>query len=204
MAEPTLYISGFTKYLGAPPQRAGVVARRLAAQVGTQYDPRTDFWKPMRPALVNDRRTTRDGQAVWAAAQNATASKKAHYAAVARGWEQVIPRWDGGTCVPVPTLVVEIGGLSVKISASFAERHPDGELEVVYTHLNSAPLPDPLPDAVIRVLQRRHPQATITYVDAHRPDRIRSSHGRDLTPYDAYLDQAGMYLAHVLTQHAAA
>jgi hypothetical protein len=204
VAEPSLYISGFTKYLGAPPQRAGVVARQLKTQVGAKYDPRTDFWKQMRPALVNDRRTSRDGQAVWAAAANATPSKTAHYTTIAQRWEQVIPRWDGGTFSPVPTLTVKIGGLSVKIPASFAEGHPDGGLEVVYTHLNSAALPDPLPDAIMRILQRRHPAATITYVDVHRPNHIRTSDGRDLTSYDAYLDQAGMYLAFVLTKQAAA
>lgn len=204
VAEISLYLSSLAKYLAASPAQAGVVANRLAVQAGTEYDPRTDFWKAMRPALVNDRRTSRDGQAVWAAAVNATARRKGPYAAVARGWEQIIDRWDGGECVPLHTVEVEVGGLVVKIPSGFAERHPDGELEVVYTHLNTAPLPDPLPEAVMRVLQRRHPDASITYVDAHRPKQVRSSRDGDLARYDAWLDQAGMYLAHVLARQAAA
>lgn len=197
-----IYLSAVTQYLNTKPAQAGTVANRIAARAALPYRVETDFWKRARAALLADRRTTRDGQALHAAAQNTPDQKKMPlFAAAARRWEQVAPRWARCEHVPLPTASVTIGGLEVKIPAGFAERHPDGGLEVVIVRFNEDKLSDDVVDAVLRLVQRRYPTCTITFVDLPRLT-IRTTRGRNLENYDAWLDQAGMYLAYVMDQAA--
>ncbi len=185
------------KYLNARPARAGVVANQIAAQVGQPYFLPGDYWKSMREALVADRRLTRDGQALAAAAQNARdPKKKASFAAAAHNWAELAPRWDGCEHVHLPATTVTLGNLPVRIPALCAERRPDGQLEVLLVRFNLEELGSDAVQGALRILQRAYPGATVTFVDVPRK-KVTAARG-DLATYDAYLDQAGMYLAYIL------
>lgn len=193
--------TSMVKYLNASPSRAGTVANQIAAQVGKPYFLPGDYWKAMREALVADRRLTRDGQALAAAAQNTSdPKKKSSFAAAARNWADLASRWDGCTHVHLPATTVMLGNLPVRIPALCAEQLPSGELEVLLVRFN---LDELNPDAVqgaLRILQRAYPGAAVTFVDVPRKKVITA--GARLKKYDGWLDQAGMYLAYVLEGQA--
>ena len=191
--------TSMVKYLNASPSRAGTVANQIAAQVGKPYFLPGDYWKTMREALVADRRLTRDGQALAAAAQNTSdPKKKPLFTTTARNWAELAPRWDGHTHVHLPATTVLLGDLPVRIPALCAEQLPNGELEVLLVRFNLEELnPDAIQGA-LRILQRAYPGATVTFVDVQR--KKVTTAGPRLKKYDGWLDQAGMYIAHVLRQ----
>ncbi|GAA4712952.1 hypothetical protein APR04_004289 [Promicromonospora umidemergens] len=195
MAE--IYISQFTKYLSAPPASAERVGRKLAQETG-RYHHWTDFWLQLKNALLTDRRGTRDGQALAAAAAAATdAKKKGPYAAAARNWVQLAPWWDGLEHERQTGRSVQVGDLTVRLPRLCAERHPDGELEVLYVRFNRGRLPLHVVLGVLRIVQRAYPSETITFVDVERAT-MHTTRGRDLSVYDEWLNEAGNDLAQLL------
>lgn len=194
----TATLSQFTKYLGAPPAWSERVGREIARQIDRPYNPGADYWRDLRNALLTDRRGTRDGQALAAkAASVSDVRKRAPFTAAARNWAQLTTCWDGLAYEPVAGTTVQIGDLSVKLPRLLGERHPDGELEVLIVQLTKGKLLPHVVDRVLRVVERAHPEAVVTYVDVERA-AVYTSRGRDLTVYDAWLDVAGSDLARIL------
>lgn len=197
MAE--IYISQFTKYLSARPASAERVGRKLAQDVGG-YQHWTDFWLALKNALLADRRGTRDGRALEVAAAATTdAKKKGPYKAAARNWIRLAPWWDGLDHERQAGRSVQIGGLTVRLPKLCAERHPDGELEVLYVRFNRGRLPLHVVLGVLRIVQRAYPTETITFVDVERTTTY-TTRGRDLSVYDEWLNEAGGDLAQLLNE----
>lgn len=93
---------------------------------------------------------------------------------------------------------MQVGALTLKVPRLCAERHPSGELEVLYVRFNQDRLPLHVVYGVMRTVQLAHPGTDITFVDVHQRT-THSSRGRDLTVYDAWLTQAGTDLAQLLS-----
>lgn len=202
---PQVSVGGLMKYLnaGASPARVGTVARSLREQLGQPYSPARDWWGAMRRAVLSDRRTTRDAQALRAAARNVKdPKKKPLYAAMAEEWQSVAPRWKRHEHVPISPVSVTVGTLDIRVSPTFAERNLNGVLEVVLVSFTEEKLSDDTVDAALRLMQRAYPNAVCTFVDLRRPGRIRTTRGRKLAKYDDWLESAGLYLAHVLAEAA--
>jgi hypothetical protein len=193
----------FVKYASTPPNRRGPVVGQIVG--GSDYSPVTDFYLGMRHALGSDRRTTRDGTAVEAAAVNATMRKQARYSTLASAWSAVIGRWQACTAVPVDRTRIAIGGLSVRVPAPIAEEHEDGTVELVKVHLAEPQLDPAVVDMILRLYQRayaaEYPGAVITFVDLPRR-RLLTSERRDLSTLDFWIETDAAGLAYALRNAA--
>ncbi|WP_423464287.1 hypothetical protein ACO229_06915 [Promicromonospora sp. MS192] len=195
---PEIYVSQLTHYLAATsaPQADRAVAK-IRSQLATPYE----FWKdpygPVQNRLLRDRRGSRDGQELVELAEGAPASRKASYTLAAEGWARLAPWWDGLQHERLPNQRVQVGDLAVVVPRLCAERHPDGQLEVLYVRFNKGDLPLYTIFGVMRIVQRAHPETTSTFVDVRR-GAVHTSKGRDLTVYDEWLTEAGNDLAKLL------
>jgi hypothetical protein len=196
---PEIYVSQFTHYLAATTaQDADKAVAKIRDQLATPYEFWKDPWRPVQNRLLRDRRGSRDGQELAELAASATARRKANYTLAAQGWAQIAPWWDGLQHERLRNQRVPVGDLAVVVPWLCAERHPDGELEVLYVRFNKDELPLYTIFGVMRIVQLAHPEATITFVDVRR-GAVHTSKGRDLTAYDAWLTQAGTDLAQLLS-----
>lgn len=202
---PRVSASQLMQYLhvtATSPASVGGKARDLRTAYGAPYQPARDWWRGMRGALGRDRRTTRDGQALRAAATNVRdPKKKPLYSATATAWPAVAQRWNDHEHFPISPVTLTIGGLDVRVSPSFAEEGPAG-IEVVLGSFTELKIRDEAIDAVLRLMQRAYPGTTAVYVDMRRPEHIRTTHGRNLECLDDWIESAGIYLAHVLADVA--
>lgn len=197
-SNPGIYVSQLTHYLAA--KTAPEADRAVAAirdQLANDYEHWKDHWKPVKDALLRDRRGSRDGHALADIVDRAPVSRQASYAAAAERWAQLTGWWHGLEHERLGTRTVQVGGLTVKVPRLCAERHPGGELEVLYVRFNQDRLPLHVVYGVMRIVQLAHPAADITFVDVYQRATY-SSRGRDLTVYDAWLTQAGTDLAQLL------
>ncbi|MGF0118676.1 hypothetical protein ACQFYA_20485 [Promicromonospora sp. Marseille-Q5078] len=187
------------KYASTPPNRRGPVVGQIVGGAG--WSPRTDFYLGMRHALVSDRRTTRDGAAVEAAAVNANTRKQARYSALASAWSNILGRWAACSSVHVERTRIAIGGLSVRVPAPIAEEHEDGTIELVKVHLAEPELDPTTIDMFLRLYQRayaaEYPEAGITFVDLSRGG-LWTSEGRDLAALDFWIETDAAGLAYAL------
>lgn len=184
------------------PARVGRAAQSLRASYGTEYSPARDFWRGMRCALPTDRRTTRDGQALRAAATNARdPKKKPLYAAMADAWPEVATRWASHEHYPIRPKTVTVGGLDIRVSPSFAEVAADGTVEIVLVSFVEQKLHDTAIDAALRIMQRAYPGTECVFVDLRR-EFVRTTHGRTPDQLDGWLESSTLYLAHILADAA--
>ena len=195
---PEIYVSQLTHYLAATTAReADRAVAKIRIQLATPYE----FWKdpygPVQNRLLRDRRGSRDGQELADLAASATSRRKASYTLAAEGWAQLSPWWHGLKHERLRNQRVQVGDLTVVVPRLCAERHPDGELEVLYVRFNQDDLPLYTIFGVMRIVQLAHPEATITFVDVRR-GTVHTSKGRDLTVYDEWLTEAGKDLAKLL------
>lgn len=200
MATAHTRLTGFLNYLTATPTRRAAAIRQAT---GTDYDPLHDYYMRMRRAVAADRRTTRDGQAVTAAATNATPTKRTRFEALAANWQPLTRRWRSSAPATVHRTDVVIGGLTLTISPSFAELHPDGSLEIVLVRFAATPLTRLQMDLVLRVMQRAftpiHPDCDLTFIDL-ATKTLRTSRGRAtaLEALDTWVDTEAAGLAFAL------
>lgn len=199
---PSLPLRGLMRYLAAGPTQVGPVTAQLKGY-GQGYSPAKDYWGPMLRGIQADRRTTRDGAAVRAAAQNvADGRKRPNYARVATAWQSITPRWAHYAAHPLPPQVLRVGGLDVRVNPVFAERAADGAVEVVMANLAmSLRLSDDVANAVLRLLDLAYPAAAPVLVDVPAA-RIHTHAGKRLERYDLYLEAACVFLAHALSEAA--
>lgn len=202
---PQLSATSIMRYLhvsATSPAAVGTEAHTLRSNYGAEYSPARDWWRGMRTALASDRRTTRDGQALRAAATNVRdPKKKPLYSAMADAWPDVAERWVNHVHVPVRPVTITLGGLDVRVSPSFCERSAEGT-EVVIVSFTERKIDDTAIDGVLRLLQRAYPGVEGLFIDLRRPGRIRTTRGRDLEHLDGWLESAAVYLAHVLSDAA--
>jgi hypothetical protein len=138
LRDPSL--NEFTTYAGTTPSGRGPLVHRMLN--GGAYNPAQDFYRGLRPAVMNDRRTTRDGAAVEAAVTNAHEKKRARYARLAEKWSALIPRWSDSNPIQVDRTRLLVGGLSIKVPAPIVEQHPDGAIELAYVYFKEqSPIP---------------------------------------------------------------
>ncbi|MDR7381112.1 hypothetical protein [Promicromonospora iranensis] len=195
---PEIYVSQLTHYIAA--KTAPEADRAIAGirdQLAHDYEHWKDHWKPVKDALFRDRRGSRDGQELADIVDRAAVNRQASYAVAAARWAQLAGWWEGLESERLGTRAVQVGGLSVKVPRLCAERHPGGELEVLYVRFNQDRLPLHVVYGVMRIVQLAHPTADITFVDVHQR-ATHSSRGRDLSVYDAWITQAGTDLAQLL------
>jgi len=199
---PATNLTGFVNYATARPTARASAIRR--AELG-DYNPRGDFYRRMRVAVQADRRTARDGSAVEAAVVNADSRRKPRFARLTANWEKIYHRWD--SCKPheIHRVEVDVAGLSLSVSPTFAELRPDGILEIVVVRYaeNAHSIEDL--DMILRVVQRAyrrtHPAAVVVCVDLWGA-RLRTSEGRDLTRHDTRIETDAAGLAYALRNAA--
>lgn len=202
---PQLSVKTLMKFLhvnATAPARVGGAAQSLRASYGVAYSPARDFWRGMRCALPADRRTTRDGEALRAAATNArNPKKKPLYAAMADAWPEVAKRWASHEHYPIQPKTVTVGGLDIRVSPSFAEAAADGTVEIVLVSFVEQKLDNTAIDAALRVMQRAYPGTECVFVDLRR-ETLRTTHGRTPDQLDGWLESSTLYLAHILADAA--
>lgn len=202
MAKPETRLGGFVAYATSrPTARAGAIRQAI----GGDYKVEQDFYRRFRLAVDADRRGARNGSAIAAAVANANEHKAARFTALARRWPSVATRWDDCRHTEVERATINIAGLGLTLSPSFAELHPDGLLELVTMCYANKKYSASDIDMVLRVVQRAyeplHPKATITFVDLPGR-RIRTSAGKDLTRHDTRIETDAAGLAYALRNAA--
>lgn len=202
---PQLSVKTLMKFLhvnATAPARVGGAAQSLRASYGLDYSPARDFWRGMRCALPTDRRTTRDGQALRAAATNARdPKKKPLYATMAGAWPEVARRWASHEHFPIQPKTITVGGLDIRVSPSFAEIAADGTIEIVLVSFNEQKLDNTAIDGALRIMQRAYPNAECVFIDLRR-ELTHTTHGRTLDQLDGWLESSALYLAHTLADAA--
>lgn|SRR5690625_3171014 len=195
----SVLMSGFIRYLNAPPTRRSSTAREA---VGGDYRFATDYYALMRQAVSRDRATSRDGSEVITLATNASARKRNRYEALAASWCTVQRRWNDYSPTTLPTaLPVALGGLKIPVKAAFAEVPPDGTTEVVYVRYALEEIAEPVADGILRLLQLAYPGTAPVLVDLSH-EVVRTSEGRKLARYDSWLEAEAAGLAHLLLNAA--
>jgi hypothetical protein len=189
-----IYVSQFTPYLAAKTDAEQATAvRNIVRQIesGRGYN----YWQGISNALVADRRTTRDGQALVDAVGRAKPERQEAYGLAAANWAQLAPWFDGGQYEKLPGVQVMLGNLEVRVPKLCGERGADGGLEVLVPQWSQRELPRSVVYGVLRIVQLAHPDATaVTFIDTARL-AMYSSRDRDLTAFDGWLVQAGNDLA---------
>ncbi|ASR55585.1 hypothetical protein [Cellulomonas sp. PSBB021] len=177
---------------GSPARRTRVV-RDIVERTGA-YEPALDFWMPIRSAIRSDRATTRDGARVRGAAARANPRRRPSYERVALAWDRVHPRWRAARHESTTPADARLVDLLVEVRPTFAERRPDGILEVVGTWLLADELTPVAFDLGLRMIERAFPGAVAVVCDLQR-ERVASSEGWDLSGVDDLLVDAATALS---------
>lgn len=202
-AIPRTTLASLAQYLNAAPGRRGAVTRTLRQREETAYHPAFDFWRPLRQAVVRDRKTDRNAAALRAAAANAPdPRKKPLFAAAADSWAELCERWSGHSPAHIEAASIELGGLYVKVAPLFAEQDADGRVEVVLVRFAEEELARDVVGAILRIVQRCYPEHDAVYVDVRRKSVSSTRTMRNLSAYDAYLESEAAGLAHLLADAA--
>jgi hypothetical protein len=192
-----IYVSQFTPYLAAKTDAEQATAvRNIVRQIesGRGYN----YWQGISNALVTDRRTTRDGQALVDAVGRAKPERQEAYGLAAANWAQLAPWFDGGQYEKLPGAQVQLGNLEVRVPKLCGERHPDGGLEVLLPRWSQRELPRSVVYGTLRIVEQAYPDAaSITFIDTARL-AMYSSLDQDLTAYDEWLTVTADELAEQL------
>ncbi|WP_444663408.1 hypothetical protein ACT17Q_14925 [Cellulomonas sp. CW35] len=197
----TIALGGLLRYLIASPASRGSSIRRLRDEAASAYSVQTDFWLAMRNAVAADRRTTRDGASLRAAAANASEKRRDSYALAAAKWSQVSPRWADCMPEPVESAALSIGGVELTFRPSFAERHPGGETEIVLVWYRKDKPNEDVIRAALLALTLAYPECTPVFVDLPRA-AVHTDTGTRLRRYETWLTSEVAGLAHLLNQVA--
>ncbi len=147
-------LSAFIKFANATTKARPRLARQIAEQARGEYDPATDFWRPMRNAINRDRKTTRDGEALRQVALAAPARRRPSFEEISDRWNGVATRWSGAGPVSAHAARIAVGGLRVRVNPLFSEQWADGHAESAYVWFNKEELSDTTLDGVRHLLAR--------------------------------------------------
>lgn len=195
---PEVRLTKFVSYASTAPSRRWAVAADTSGYVFYK-----DFYLGLRRALSSDRRTTRDGAALHAAAQNASARHARRYSELAAKWSAEVDRWNDCVGHDVEPMTHMVGGLAIHVSVPFAEIYPDGTVELVFVRFPKDPLEGRVIDMMLRLVQLAYaeliPGAVVTFLDLER-GVLRTTEGRDLSGQDFWIDAEAADLANALLQ----
>ncbi|MCU1579993.1 MAG: hypothetical protein JWP19_2197 [Rhodoglobus sp.] len=188
-------LSAFVRYMSAGESKRRAKAVEIRDQADSEYFLPGDFWKQMRVAIYNDRRTMRDGSVIEAAAAQASAKRRASYATIAELWPSIAERWNGARFHRPASVDLLIGGLDVAVKPLFSEEWPDGTIEHVAVWMNlEAPSAEAVQGA-LRLLLRADTsgRAIATFVDVRRGNAWSSTVGSSID-LDKWLEGVGARL----------
>lgn len=183
-------LSGFIKFVNSAPRSQQRIAREIAEQARSEYDPATDFWRPVRQAIRRDRKTTRDGEALRQTALSAPARRQASFAEISERWGDFAPRWERSHHAVSPVGRVLIGGLTVRVNPLFSEEWTDGHGESAHVWFNKEQLRPDTVQAVQHLLTRdgHAPNVEPMFIDMRRAFAVPAS---ALDGVDDWLDGIG-------------
>lgn len=163
-------LGAFIKFANATPKARPRVARQIAEQARSAYNPATDFWRPMRHAINHDRKTSRDGEALRRVVEAAPDRRRPSFEVVSSRWGGVTPRWSESAHVASHSTHIEIGGLLVRANPLFSERWDDGHGESAFIWFNKEELRDETLVGVRHLLARSGEDAHFVpvFVDVRR------------------------------------
>ncbi|WP_154793224.1 hypothetical protein [Occultella kanbiaonis] len=195
---PRIRVGEYIGYIATPDSKLRDRARLLRDI--RPYNPGSDHWFRVRTAVGKDRRTTRDGQAVHAAALNAPSRREANFRRVAETWDTIVKRWRRHELVAVDPVTINIGGTDVAVRPTFAEQDSSGNREVVIVRFSvTAPLDVDKANKILRLAQRAYPGDTIVLADLPSGDKAYTAGpARDLSRYDEALERDGLHIASIL------
>lgn len=147
-------LNAFVKFTNASTRARPRIARQIAEQAGADYDPATDFWRPMRQAISRDRKTTRDGSALREVAARAPQQRRPSFEAISDRWGGVASRWTGAGFSSMGSRRIDLGGVTVRVHPLFSERWADGHGESAYVWFNKEELQPETVHAVQSLLAR--------------------------------------------------
>lgn len=187
-------LGAFIKFANGTPRTRPRIARDIAEQVRSDYDPATDFWRPMRHAINRDRKTSRDGEELRQLVIGAPPRRRPSFEAISDHWGDVAARWNSaGHAHSTPTQV-EVGGLRIRLNPLFSEQWDDGHREAAHMYFNKDELrPDTIQGVQHLMTRDAHPAAVQpVFIDMRRALAAPAlSHGEDM---DLWLDDLGREL----------
>jgi hypothetical protein len=189
-------LGAFIKFANAAPRARPRLARQIAEQSRSEYNPATDFWRPMRQAINRDRKTTRDGEALRQVAQAAPDRRRPSFEEISVRWDGVAQRWNGAGHIPSHAARIEIGGLQVRMNPLFSEQWNDGHVESAYVWFNKEELRGDTLAGVRHLLTRNGHEANSepVFVDVRRTLAVAaaSTNGIDEWLYELGAEFRGM------------
>lgn len=147
-------LGAFIRFVNATPKARPRIARQIAEQVRSEYDPATDFWRPMRQAINRDRKTTRDGSAIRQLVVSAPPRRRPSFEEISDRWGDVATRWTSAGYTASTTNHVDLGEIQIRISPLFSERWADGHAEAAHVWFNKEELQPDTVQGVQHLLTR--------------------------------------------------
>jgi hypothetical protein len=184
-------LGAFIKFANATAQTRPRIAREIAEQVRSEYDPATDFWRPMRQAINRDRKTSRDGEALRQLVLGAPPRRRPSFEAITDRWGDVAARWDSAGHAHSIATRVDVGGLQVRLNPLFSEQWGDGHFEAAHMYFNKEELRQETIQGVQQLLTRdAHPSVIVPlFIDMRRAFAVpANAYAGDM---DAWLDDLG-------------
>lgn len=185
-------LGAFIRFANASEKARPRVARTIAEQIRSEYDPATDFWRPMRQAINRDRKTTRDGAALRQLVHSSPARRRPSFEEIANHWGDVSPRWHGAERASSSAGIVDLGALEVRPNPLFSESWDDGHIEAAHVWFNKEELKFETIQVVQRVLSLDGHADFVApvFVDARRGTAVPAGETQDVT--DRWLEELAL------------
>ncbi|MFT4221168.1 MAG: hypothetical protein QM611_11735 [Microbacterium sp.] len=163
-------LGAFIKFANASPRRRPRIAREITEQVRSEYDPATDFWRPVRQAISRDRKTSRDGEALRQLVLGAPPRRRPSFEEIRDRWGDVAARWDAAGYAHSTPTHVDVGGLQVRLNPLFSEQWGDGHMEAAHLYFNKEELRPETVQGIQHLLTRdTHPsEIEPVFIDMRR------------------------------------
>jgi hypothetical protein len=161
---PVVPMTTFADYVITPGGgRRITLVRQQVTQLGTDYNPGRDFYRPLMVALREDIQSRTGTSSLERAVSNATTRSSAHFRDVADHAGRYVRRAQTATFVQTvgrwqwtqPTL-------AVRINPDFALLWPDGRVDIVKVYFKQPPLNRFYADAMLRLMEYSLPHLRLT------------------------------------------
>lgn len=133
-------LGAFIRFANAAPRARPRIARAIAEQARSEYDPATDFWRPMRQAISRDRKTTRDGEALRRLVDEASPRRRPSFEEISVRWGDLAPRWLASGHTSSTPSRIHLGGVQIRVSPLFSEQWTNGQVEAAHVWFNKEEL----------------------------------------------------------------